>query len=371
MAPMRATLALSTLCENPRRRTGLSTLFREFVAHARRLHPDVSWLVFCGPGDAWEGGDPGVEVCRAFPSNERPAARLLADHLGVAAAARRRGAAALVTVGFCPVLTAGLPVIMQVFAAGDRGTVGTVRSLYRNWAVARGLSRAALVITNSSWAKAALGPGAAPVIVSPEGLRHDLFRPEGPRGASAVAGRYFLWASNLYPYKRVELALAAYAGLAPARRSEFPLVVVGGDWHGCRARAQAEAERLGIRGSVYFLGWVEDEELPSLYRGALAHILSTAHETFGRSVLESMACGCPCVVQDLEVLREVAGECALFVDFADTRAATAAMERVCADEALRARLGAAGAERSLQFSFERLARERMGAILDRLGLGAP
>lgn len=367
---MRVKLALSTLCENPRRRTGLSTLFREFVAHARRSRPDVSWLVFCGSDD-WRSDDPGVEFCRAFPSNERPAARILADHFSVAPEARRRGADALITVGYCPIRTAGLPIVMQVFAAGDRHTIGACRSFYRRWAVARGLSRAALVITNSSWAKAALGPGTAQVFVSPEGLRHDLFKPEGPRGASNVPNRYFLWASNLYHYKRVELALAAYAGLPHARRLEFSLVLVGGDWHGGRARAEATAERLGIRGNIIFLGWVDDEMLPSLYRGARAHILSTSQETFGRSVLEAMACGCPSVVQDLPVLREVAGECALFVDYSDVPAATAAMERVCADDALRAHLRASGIERSMQFSFERLAAERVEAILAKLGRPVP
>jgi glycosyltransferase involved in cell wall biosynthesis len=368
---MRVKLALSTLCENPGRRTGLSTLFPEFVAHARRIYPDVSWVVFAGRDAPWPGGDPGVEVCRDFPSNERPLRRLLADHLGVAPEARRRGAAALLTVGFFPVRSAGLPVAMHVFAVADPGTAGGIRSAYRRWAVARGMRRAALVIANSSWTRSCLGTAAAPVIVSPEGLRHDLFRPEGPRGAPGAPARYILWASNLYPYKRAELALAAYAGLAPERRSEFPLVIAGGDWSGGRARAEAAARRLGVAGDVRFLGWVDDAFLPSLYRGAYAHVLSSSRESFGRSVLEAMACGCPSVVQELPVLREVAGECALYADYSDTATASVTLEQVCADGSLRARLSAAGIERSRQFSFERLARERVGAILARVGGAAP
>src|SRR5690606_3667785 len=43
------TLALTTLCENPRRRTGLSTLWPEWVRAARRLYPHVHWLVFAPP----------------------------------------------------------------------------------------------------------------------------------------------------------------------------------------------------------------------------------------------------------------------------------------------------------------------------------
>jgi len=368
---MRVKLALSTLCENPGRRTGLSTLFPEFVAHARRTHPDVSWIVFAGRDAPWPHDDPDVEVCRDFPSNERPLRRLMADHFGVAPEARRRGAAALLTVGFFPLRSAALPVAMHVVAVGPAKGGGAIRAAYRRWAMARGLGRAVLIIANSAWTRSRLAAARAPVIVSPEGLQHDRFNPVGPRGPPGIPARYLLWASNLYPYKRAELALAAYAGLSPARRAELPLVVAGGDWGGGRVRAQAAACRLGIGADVRFLGWVEDGVLPSLYRGAHAHILSTAQESFGRSVLEAMACGCPSVIQDLPVLREVAGDCAVYSDYATPRAATAALELVCSDVAFRERLSAAGIERSRQFSFERLARERVGAILERLGKAAP
>ena len=144
-------------------------------------------------------------------------------------------------------------------------------------------------------------------------------------------------------------------------------MVVGGGWGKGRERAEAAVDRLGIRENVHFLGWVDDEALPSLYRGAVAHVLSTSQETFGRSVLESMACGCPSLVQDLAVLREVAGDCAAYVDYADRPLASRALERICLDAGHRASLSAAGIERAKRFSFERLAKERVGAILSAIG----
>jgi glycosyltransferase involved in cell wall biosynthesis len=371
MARVPVKLALSTLCENPDRRTGLSTLFPEFVAHSRRLFPEVSWIVFAGRDSGWADGEAGIEICRDFESNERPLLRLRADHFRVAPEAQRRGASALLTVGFYPMEPAGLPVAMHVFAVSHMRGGGGIRHAYRRRTLARGLERAALVIANSSWTREQLGPARAPVIVSPEGLRHDLFRPEGPAGATGLKGSYLLWASNLYPYKRFELVLAAYAGLARDVRSRFPLVVAGGDWSGGRARAESEAARLGIQGDVRFLGWVRDEELPPLYRGACAHVLSTSEETFGRSVLEAMACGCLNVVQDLPVLREVAGETAMYVDFTQPAAATRVLVQACAGAGGRAQLCAAGVERSKMFSFDRLARERVGAILSSLGAVKP
>ncbi len=366
---MRVKLALSTLCENPARRTGLSTFFPEFLAAARKAFPEVGWIVFCGEGARWPDTDPGVEWCRSFPSNERPVGRLLADHLGVAPEARRRGARALVTVGFHPLRSAGLPVAMHVLALPGGPGEGGARSAYRRWALARGLRRSSLVIANSEWTRSQLGPSRAPLIASPEGVSHALFGPDGARGLPGIDGPYLLWASNFYAYKHAERALAAYARLPESLRGRFPLVLAGGDWSGGRARAELAARRLGLGDQARFLGWVDDSLLPALYRGAHAHILSTERETFGRSVLEAMACGTPSVVQDLPVLREVAADCAVYADYADTAGASAALESLCVDPAQRERLSAAGVTRSRLFSFERLARERVGAILEGLGAG--
>lgn len=352
------TLALSALCENPGRRTGLSTLLPAFVASARVRYPDVQWIVFSGPGLPWPR-DPAVRMVEGLPANDRPLARLVSDHARVAALARQGGASALLTVGFHPLRDAGLPIVMQVFAVDTQAT--GLRGAYRRWALLRGLARSRLVITNSAWARDQIGPASSRVLVSPEGLDHARFRPEGDRGYPGVEPGYVLWSSNLYPYKRFALALAAYAGLPEPLRRSTPFVVVGGEWDGGAARDAAR--RLSGAGRVDFLGWVPDEALPGLYRGARAQVLSTAFETFGRSVTEAMACGCPSLVQDLPVLREVAADGAAFVDFADTAAASRALERLLTDTAAHEGLVRSGIARAEGFSFERLVRERMEAIL--------
>ena len=384
---MSVTLALSILCENPHRRTGLTTLFHEFVAQALVQFPEVRWVVLAGPDQAWEVIDERVAVVRDFPANDRRAARLVADHWRVAAAARARGAAALLTVGFMPWRTADLPVVMHVFAVNHLRGGGGLGAMYRRWAVGRGMRGAALVIANSRWTAEQLGAGggkrtgargevaraAGRVLVSYEGVDHARFRPEAEANEAAVRARaglpaeYLLWASNFYGYKRAELVIAAYARLAPEMRVRFPLVMAGGDWAGGRGRAEAAARECGVTRDVRMLGWVDDAVLPALYRGARAQVLATSEETFGRSVAEAMACACPCVVQDLPVLREVTAGAAVLVDFVDAAAAGAALTKVCRDDARWARLRADGVRRAQAFSFEQLARERVAAILDMIG----
>lgn len=357
------TLALSILCENPSRRTGLSTLFPAFIGESLRLFPQVRWLVFAGPNQAWPLVDERVEVVRRFPANDRLLARLRADHFQVAAEAKRREAAALLTVGFCPLRQAALPTIMHVFTVHHLRPGGGLRTAYRRWAIRRGLRCASLVIANSQWTAAQLAVESNRVLVSYEGLEPELFCPDGPVHPAMPRGSYLLWASNFYPYKRAELALAAYARLPSDLRANFPLVLVGGDWNGGRTRAEEAARRFGLSRDVRFLGWVADGALPQLYRGARAHLLSTAEETFGRTVLEAMACGCPCVLQDLPVLREVTADSAVFVDFNDPVQAGSALMAICTDDALAERLRRGGVNRAREFSFARLAGERVEAVL--------
>lgn len=355
-------LALSTLCEDPGRPTGLSTLFPALVTEARRCFPEIEWLVFAGPGEHWSVADAGVEVVRRFPANNLRLRRLWADHFRVGPCARSHGASALVTVGFVPVITAGLPVAMHVLSLHHRGAMGAV-AWYRAAALATGFRRAALVIANSRWTASQLEAPAGRVLISPEGIDHLRFRPDGPRGGGTLPSDYLLWTGNFYGYKRAELALAAYARLPEPLRVKFPFLMAGGDWRGGRDRAAAVARALGIEANVKFLGWVADASLPALYRGARATIVSSAEETFGRSVTEAMACGCPCVLQDLPVLREVTAGNALFCDFASGPAAGRALQSICTDDALAARLRGAGLLRAADFSFQQLARERVGAIL--------
>ncbi|MBC7366398.1 MAG: glycosyltransferase [Undibacterium sp.] len=350
------------------------------MGHALAEFPEVRWVVFAGPEQVWEIADPRVEVCRDFPANDRLAARLWADHFRVAAAARRRGAAALFTIGFVPLRAAGLPVAMQVITLHHRsggtggGGVGAWRAAYRAAALRSGLRRAALVIANSGWTagqlQAAASGAAAKVITSYEGLDHSQFRPDAPAGEAermratlGVGMDYLLWSGNFYAYKQAEKLLAAYACLRAEQRAGFPLVMVGGDWNGGKPRAEALAAELGVAASVRFLGWVSDEWLAPLYRHARAHVLASAEETFGKSVPEAMACGCPCVVNDIAVLREVAGGAARVVDFNDAVAAGAALAELATDDELLAQLRAAGLRRAADFGYAQLARERVGAVL--------
>lgn len=373
-------LALSALCEHPGRKTGLTTLFHEFVSHALALYPELDWIVFAGPGQEWSVESPRVRVVRDYPANDHLARRLLADHFLVPAAAKRLGAAALLTVGFVP-LRKSLPTIMQLFSLQHlqpSNQVGLARAVYRRLIVDRSVDRADRIIVNSQFAagqvRAAFPRCADRLTISYEGMQHEQFTPDAPADEAAalkekfgLAPGYLFWASNFYPYKQADLLLAAYTRLPAETRAAHPLVMVGGGWYGGMDAARAYTAALGIADDVHFLGWIDDRWLAPLYRHARAFCLASREETFGRCVAEAMACGTPCVVNRIPIMDEVTGGHALVVDYADPVAAAGALGSLLADDGVHARLREEGIAWVARFSFDRLARERVDAILATLG----
>ncbi|MCJ8275557.1 MAG: glycosyltransferase family 4 protein [Bdellovibrionales bacterium] len=64
---------------------------------------------------------------------------------------------------------------------------------------------------------------------------------------------------------------------------------------------------MDLQDKVKFLGWVEDEDLPLLYKEAKALVYPSFYEGFGLQVVEAMAMGCPVLCSDRTSLPEIWG----------------------------------------------------------------
>jgi glycosyltransferase involved in cell wall biosynthesis len=164
---------------------------------------------------------------------------------------------------------------------------------------------------------------------------------------------YILTVGSLSPRKNLETLFAAYHQL---RQRDLPhrLVVVGptawkssGIFHRLRA--------LGIEADVLLTGFVPDDDLPALYRGASAFAFPSLYEGFGLPPLEAMACGTPVVTSNKSSLPEVVGDAGLLVDPLDVDALTSALDRLLTDPELSSALIRRGIVRSKSFTWERTA----------------
>ena len=119
-----------------------------------------------------------------------------------------------------------------------------------------------------------------------------------------------------------------------------------------------------LRGLIEFRGYVDDEALPGIYRGAACLLYPSLYEASGLPPSEAMHFGCPVVASDIAVLRERCGDAALYCDPGEPASLVAAVARLLDDPALRARLVECGRERAAQLSWRNQAIRVIDAIRD-------
>jgi glycosyltransferase involved in cell wall biosynthesis len=109
-----------------------------------------------------------------------------------------------------------------------------------------------------------------------------------PPSASVV-----LYCGKLQPWKRPQDLLEAFAR---AGLNDSYLVFAGDG--PLRADLKRRAQALGLTERVRMLGFVNQSQLPAVYRAADLLALPSDHEAFGLVANEAMVCGCPAVVSD-------------------------------------------------------------------------
>ena len=134
------------------------------------------------------------------------------------------------------------------------------------------------------------------------------FSPQEAHRVSSPRRAYFLCVGAIEPRKGQLMLCRAYCK-ALAENPELPdLIFAGpdrGDAHTLREMAAAQPK-------IRYLGFVGDEELADLYRGASLFVFPSFAEGFGIPVAEAANAGLPVLCSDIPVLREIADGFAKF-----------------------------------------------------------
>lgn len=117
------------------------------------------------------------------------------------------------------------------------------------------------------------------------------------------------------------------------------------------------AEKLNISDRLVFLGFVNEDDLPSIYRGALAVMFVSLYEGFGIPLIEGMSCGVPVLASNSSALPEISGGAAYLVDPHDVDEISSGIEKIVGDNVLREKLINKGRVRSVEFCWDDSARK--------------
>ena len=155
---------------------------------------------------------------------------------------------------------------------------------------------------------------------------------------------------NRLPHKNFEGLIEALALVNAQKRPR--LVIPGGN---DADPLRSLVNNLGLQDWVELRGWIDNDDLESLYARATAVVIPSRFEGFGLPVLEAMARGCPVICSDLPVLHEVASDAAVYFDPSRAASIATAISATLADPPLLRRLASAGTRRAGLFSWDRTA----------------
>jgi glycosyltransferase involved in cell wall biosynthesis len=199
-----------------------------------------------------------------------------------------------------------------------------------------------LPISHAVAARCRLAEGIVPFEVVPNFLPDEprVAPPEDPALAQLPDRDFILFAGDLSLDKGIGTLVQAHAQMA----SDVPLVLIGRAVDGTPVPSQP---------GISVLGALPHESVLAAWRKcAVGVVPSRWAEPFGLVALEAMAAGVPLVASRIGGLLDFVsdGESGILVDPGDPAALAAALDRLIGDPKLRARFGAGGAQRALEYT---------------------
>jgi Glycosyltransferase len=189
------------------------------------------------------------------------------------------------------------------------GNDSRLKTIYYDFVLKRACKKSLLIFTVSEFSRRRIAEwaGVSPekIVVVGNGVSKD-FRPEGD--VFKPGYKYFLCVSNRKLHKNEERLIKAYSTIED--KCGIKLLLTGKE----TPELKEYIASLDLSDDIYFTGYIDEEKLPSYYRGASALLMPSLYEGFGLPVIEAMACGVPTLASNTTALKEIAEGYSVLVD---------------------------------------------------------
>lgn len=214
--------------------------------------------------------------------------------------------------------------------------IGRSDRLFLRLFIPRSLKKSALIIAPSQFTKDEIikyyGIRAEKIMVIPNAVGEEFLEivvnnQEDDRIIKEkyhLSERFILYVGTLQPRKNIPFLIQAFARLrthlhnSGSTASDIKLVLVGNRnaHHTDKGIAEIIAEK-NLESEVIFPGFIDQTDLPSVYRLANIFAFPSLYEGFGIPLLEAMSQGVPIVASDIPSLREAAWDAASYFHSTD------------------------------------------------------
>lgn len=175
---------------------------------------------------------------------------------------------------------------------------------------------------------------------------------------------YILAFGRIDPHKNIPRAIEAFYKIKKERNISHSLVVGSHHWGPENEKVDNLIKMLGIEKEVFFLKYVSDEDLPTLFSGADIMVFPSLHEGFGIPVLEAMAVGTPVITSNVFALPEIAGGAAHLINPYSVDEIAQGIWKVLSNQNYRHELVQKGIARSSEFNWDKMAEETIKILKD-------
>ena len=355
--------------------TGSGQYLRYLLAALRRTSPELKLTLILPPHlQAVDDAPPNVDIVKTRGGSGN-LGKVLFEQRAFPQMVSRVGADIAHVPYWGPPLSSPAPLVTSVLdvipLALPEYSSGFRQRLYTSLvtAAARG---SAHIITISQAAKddiiRYIGIDADRITVTPLAVNEAYHPRMGAERDAAVREKYnlpdrfVLYIGGFDVRKQVNQLLLAYSYVGPAEGDDLMLVIAGKEpeWGSpVFPDLRKYTAELGINDFVQWIGGVDEEDKPSLYRLADVSVFPSRYEGFGLPVLEAMASGTPVVANQIPVIEEITGDGAFLVENGSARKMAGAILALLGDPSLRESISSRGLAQSTHFSWRKTARQTL------------